>query len=202
MSPEWVGAVAAMGTFVVIAASAMAALIQMRHMRSANQIALFTAYNTEFDSPQFASAFAYVRTELPKHEFTQEELTNLVNGIYLGRLHDARTIGNFFEDMGSFVATGVLHQSIVCNLYSQNVLDAWHAMAPIAFFVRKHRDMVGIWENFEYLAVLAEQFTTRHPNGVYPKNLRRMPHDDSLIRQYSPVIANDHGLMSAAAHVG
>lgn len=184
MSPEWVGAIAAIGTFVVIAASAIAALIQMRHMRSANQIALFTAYNTEFDSPQFASAFAYVRTDLPKHEFTREELDNLVNGIYLGRLHDARTIGNFFEDMGSFVLTGVLHRSIVCNLYSQNVLDAWRALAPMVYFVRKHRNMVGIWENFEYLAVLAESFTAQHPNGVYPRGLRRMRPDQSLIRQY------------------
>lgn len=184
MSPEWVAAIAAIGTFVVIAAFAIAALIQMRHMRSANQISLFTAYNTEFDSPQFASAFAFVRTELSKHEFPAEELANLVDGIYPGRLHDARTIGNFFEDMGSFVATGMLHPSVVCNLYSQNVVDVWRAMAPIAFFVRRHRNMRGIWENFEYLAVLAEDFIAKHPNGVYPRTLRRMPVDDTLIRRY------------------
>lgn len=201
MSPEWVGAVAALATFVVIAASAVAALIQMRHMRSANQIALFTAYNTEFDSPQFASAFAYVRTELPNHEFTREELENLVNGIYLGRLHDARTIGNFFEDMGSFVLTGVLHRSIVCNLYSQNVLDAWRALAPMVVFVRKHRNMQGIWENFEYLAVLAEDFVKQHPNGVYPHGLRRMAADDSLIRKFELSVAPARET-AGAQHVG
>ena len=184
MSAEWVGALAAIGTFVVIAASAVAALVQMRHMRSANQISLFTSYNTEFDSPQFASAFAYVRTELPKHQFTKEELDHLVEGIYMGRLHDARTIGNFFEDMGSFVLTGVLHRSIVCNLYSQNVLDAWRSLAPIVYFVRKHRNMHGIWENFEYLAVLSEAFTREHPNGVYPRRLRRMTLDPSLLQLY------------------
>lgn len=201
MSPEWVGAIAAIGTFVVIAASAIAALVQMRHMRSANQIALFTAYNTEFDSPQFASAFAYVRTELPNHEFTREELDNLVNGIFLGRLHDARTIGNFFEDMGSFVLTGVLHRSIVCNIYSFNVLDAWHALAPMAFFARKHRNMPGIWENFEALAVMADSFLAQHPNGVYPRGLRRMKTEESLIRQYESSEATLRDRVDAS-HVG
>jgi hypothetical protein len=198
MNAEWLTATGTVGTFVVIAASAAAALIQMRHMRNANQISLFTAYNSEFDSPEFANAFSFVRTELPAYRFTAEELSKLIVGIYPGRLHDARLIGNFFEDMGSFVRTGVLHPDIVCNLYSQNVVDAWRAMAPLAFFVRKHREMPGVWENFEYLAVLAEDFTARHAAGLYPHGLRRMPVDDSLIRVYdaaSPYAARPLGMI-------
>ncbi len=184
MSAEWVVAIGTIGTFVVIAASATAALVQMRHMRSANQISLFTSYNAEFDSPQFASAFAYVKAELPAHSFTHEELDELKRGSWPGRLHDARMIGNFFEDMGSFVRTGVLHEFIVCNLYSQNVLEAWQAIGPIAYFTRKQRGQPAIWENFEYLAVLAENFLKRYPGGIYPKTLRRLPVDDSLSLQY------------------
>ena len=201
MSPEWVAALAALGTFVVIAASAIAALIQMRHMRSANQIALFTSYNAEFDSPQFTTAFSWVRTELPVHRFTAEELEHLVRGVYLGRLHDARTIGNFFEDMGSFVLTGVLHRDIVCNLYSQNVVDVWNAMAPLVSLIRKYRDMPGIWENFEYLAVLSEAFVAAHPNGVYPRGVRRMPIDESLIREYGAARAVSADSGNGGLHV-
>lgn len=40
MSAEWVTAIATAGTFVVIAASAIAALLQIRHMRSGNAISL------------------------------------------------------------------------------------------------------------------------------------------------------------------
>jgi hypothetical protein len=187
LSPEWVAAIAAMGTFVVIAASAIAALVQLRHVRSANQISLFTAYNTEFDSPEFTAAFTFVRTELPKYSFSDEELAALSTGVMSGPLLAARSIANFFEDMGSFVLTGVLHESIVCNLYSENVVDAWKAIAPIAFFIRTHRKMPSIWENFEYLAVLSEKFMERYPNGIYPKRLRRMPSDDSLIQRYGSI---------------
>jgi hypothetical protein len=185
MSPEWVAAFASLGTLIVIAASAIAALIQMRHMRSANQISLFTSYNAEFDSPEFTSAFAFVKADLPAHAFTPEELEGLVHGNWSGRLHDARTIANFFEDMGSFVRTGVLHQFIVCNLYASNVLEAWTAIAPVVFFLRNQRNQPAIWENFEYLAILAEDFIEQYPNGIYPRGLRRMPADDSLSSQYA-----------------
>lgn len=39
MSAEWVTAIATAGTFVVIAASAAAALVELRHLRGSNQIA-------------------------------------------------------------------------------------------------------------------------------------------------------------------
>ena len=61
MSPEWVTAASAGLTLLVIAITAFAALRQMAHMRVGNQVALFTTYNTEWDSPQFSKAFAAIR---------------------------------------------------------------------------------------------------------------------------------------------
>lgn len=66
MTAEWLTAIGTVGTFVVIAASAVAALVQLRHTRSGNAISLLTAYNSEFDTNEFQLAFAYVRTELPE----------------------------------------------------------------------------------------------------------------------------------------
>lgn len=194
MSPEWVGALAAIGTFVVIAASALAALVQMRHMRSANQISLFTAYNTEFDSPEFTAAFNFVRTELSAYPFSDEDVRALAQGVFIGPLHGARTIANFFEDMGSFVSLGLLHREIVCNLYALNVLDSWEAIAPILFFIRSQRKMPSVWENFEYLAVLSQEFVKHHPLGVYPVRLRRMSMDESLVTRYQALKQTEPGL--------
>jgi hypothetical protein len=39
MSTELLNSIATLGTFVVIAATALAALVQLRHMRGSNQIA-------------------------------------------------------------------------------------------------------------------------------------------------------------------
>jgi len=42
MTPEWLTAIASVATFVVIGATAIVTLIQLRHIRNSNQISVFT----------------------------------------------------------------------------------------------------------------------------------------------------------------
>jgi hypothetical protein len=55
MSAEWVTAIGTIGTFVVIAASAVAALVQLRHMRGSNQIAALNELRETMESESFHS---------------------------------------------------------------------------------------------------------------------------------------------------
>ncbi|HKU66156.1 MAG TPA: hypothetical protein VJP85_00080 [Candidatus Baltobacteraceae bacterium] len=183
-SAEWVTAIATAGTFVVIAASAVAALMQIRHMRSGNAISLLTAYNNEFDTQEFQMAFAYVRSQLPERLKEDDALDALANAPpFVGEFAAIRTIANFFEDMGAFVLTRLLERRIVCTLYAENVTSAWKSIAPVAALLR-HKMGMSIWENFEYLAVLSEDFVERHPNGLYPTSLRRLPADNRLVERW------------------
>ncbi len=50
MSPESVSAVAAAGTLIVIAATAFAALVQLRHIRAANQLTGLLHFSAVFES--------------------------------------------------------------------------------------------------------------------------------------------------------
>jgi hypothetical protein len=189
-------AVATLGTFVVIAASAVAALLQLRHLRSGNAISLLTAYNAEFDTIEFQTAFAYVRNDLPAmlgDDALIEELMNVPP--FLGEYAKIRTIGNFFEDMGAFVMARLLSADIVCTLYAENVTSAWRTIGPIAILVRESRNLPQLWENFEYLARLSTSFIENHPDGLFPKHVERMPVDDSLLkrwRQRSPAPLETH----------
>ena len=182
MSPEWVTAASAGLTLLVIAITAFAAIRQMSHMRMGNQVALFTAYNTEWDSPEFSKAFAVVRT-LRAGELNDETLQGFITGSWPGDLHSIRLIANFFEDLGAFVYSGILSSDIVCTLYSANVMEAWECLSPIVFFVRAGRKSEAIWEYFEYLAVASEDYIAAHPAGSYPAGVRRMRIDDSLAKK-------------------
>lgn len=185
MSAEWLTALATAGTFVVIAASAAAALLQIRHMRSGNAISLLTAYNNEFDTLDFQLAFAYVRTALPQRLKEDAVLDELAQAPpFVGEFAAIRTIANFFEDMGAFVHTKLLDPHIVCTLYSENVTAAWKTIAPVAMLLRYKLGSAAIWENFEYLAYLATEFIERYPDGLYPKGLARMPADNVLLERW------------------
>lgn len=182
MSPEWVTAASAGLTLLVIAITAFAAIRQMNHMRMGNQVALFTAYNTEWDSPEFSKAFAFVRTLRPA-ELDDETLQGFITGSWPGDLHSIRLIANFFEDLGAFVYAGILSKDIVCTLYSANVMETWETLSPIVYYVRAGRKSEAIWEYFEYLAVASEDYIAGHPEGSYPRGVRRMDVDDSLSKK-------------------
>jgi hypothetical protein len=46
--------------------------------------------------------------------------------------------------------------------------------------LREKYGTVALWENFEYLAVLADRWLAEHPQGTYPANAGRMKPDRSL----------------------
>lgn len=185
MNAEWVIAVGTLGTFTVILASAIAALMQLRHMRSGNAISLLTAYNAEFDTLEFQMAFAYVRSELPELIKSDAVIDDLVQAPpFIGEYAKIRTIANFFEDMGAFVLTNLLDEYIVCTLYSENVTSAWRSISPVAALLRHKMDSASIWENFEYLAQRANLFMERYPRGVYPHGVARMPTDNMLVDRW------------------
>ena len=50
----------------------------------------------------------------------------------------------------------------------------------------------ALWENFEYLAVLAQDWLAMHPKGTYPAGVRRLTLKDEFLeadRQYVASLA-------------
>jgi hypothetical protein len=64
MSLELVNTLATFGTFLVIAATAIAAVVQLRHARSSNHIAALNELRETMESPDFVVARHFVETEL------------------------------------------------------------------------------------------------------------------------------------------
>lgn len=171
MSSDWVTALATLGTFIVIAASAVAALLQLRHMRGSNQIAALTECRETLESEAFQEARYFVQRQLPDVLKDSEIQRKLVEEAFPKELRHAQYVANFFESMGAFVRFNIIDRTIACDLWSTVVLASWEALSPVTRVLR-HRDP-GVWENFEYLAVLSKQFIERTPSS-YPPGMPRM----------------------------
>jgi hypothetical protein len=172
VSAEWVTAMAALGTFVVIAASAIAALLQLRHMRGSNQIVALTECRERLESDEFQNARVFVTTELPKLLKDPEMLKKLEGPYFPSELRPASNVANFFESMGAFVRFNIIDRTIACDLWCGVVLESWEGLLPVTR-IRRRFDP-GVWENFEYLALLSKQFNEQSPTS-YPLDLPRMP---------------------------
>ncbi len=175
MTPEWLTAFGTLGTFVVIAASAMAALMQLRHMRSGNQIAALTEIRETMESTDFRQALRWTAHELPRLLEEPRIRALIANpGPLSPELEQARTVANFFETTGAAVRHGFIDRRIACDLWGYVVIRNWTVLSA---FIANRRAAVdpNLFEHFEYLAVISRHWTAEHRDGTYPKDLERMP---------------------------
>lgn len=182
MSAEWVTAIATIFTALVIAASALAALFQIRHMRKSNEIEIIDKWTEAIESEQFQQARMFVMRELPRILSDPETVRGLSWDPIAPEVMPIRTVCNHFESVGAFIKLGSVEANVACELWALVVFECWRAIAPVAAFIRERYHTDAVWENFEYLAVLSEAYIERHPGGTYPPNTPRMPVDRSLIQ--------------------
>ncbi|HET9097406.1 MAG TPA: hypothetical protein VFN37_12145 [Candidatus Baltobacteraceae bacterium] len=174
MSAEWVTAVATVFTALVIGASAIAALMQLRHMRSGNQISAYNECRETMDRPEFSNALAFIRNELPQRLQDPAILAQLANYGFRDEYAGIRLVANLFESMGLFVRTGMMEERIACELWSGIILSVWFSLRPLTAAARA-KSGAGVWVNFEYMALLAQRFLATLDNDGYPAGAERMP---------------------------
>jgi len=176
---------ATFGTFIVIAATAVAALVQLRHMRGGNQIAALQELRQETEAPEFVAGQQLVLREAASKLKDSEFRYQLANAST--RTDDNRTliagfvkVGNFYESLGLLVKTGLVDRELALDWWASNAAQAWEALGPFARILRRARGP-EIWENFEYIVVLAQDWLAAHPRGAYPAGVRRITEKDEWL---------------------
>ncbi len=175
---------ASLVTVTIVAATALAALIQLRHLRAANQINALLAVNQKLDGREFTDALTTMNSGLesaladPKFRDYEIAIRQRVPPPNVDKRcadmhHACILVGNTFELMGSLVKNGIVDQAIMVDQYCGVALGAWKRLADYTAFGREAGDPNG-WEYFEYLAVLSEDWLRSHPSS-YPKGVRRYP---------------------------
>lgn len=179
MGIEVLNAAAGVGTFVVITASAIAAVIQLRHLRASNHLQAFMTITHEFETPEFQARLAFVRNELPQKIADPQFRAEYYHERGADRAkHPEFAVSGFFEEVGMFVKRGLVDKAVFLDAYSPIIRRQWELLLP---FIAISRARLGksAWENFEYLAVLAYEWIERHPDGTLPKNFPRLPVPDA-----------------------
>ncbi len=178
MSLEVLNTVATLGTFFVIAATAVAALIQLRHARSSNQIAALNELRESQQTDHFIKALHCLYTELPlliqDPEFRyqlghRQDRTAKFNEV----ISSIEAVGDSYENIGLLAKTGLVDRRILLDIYPMLVIDAWTALLDVTAILRAHYGS-SLWENFEYLVVLSQDWNAAHADGTYPRGMRRI----------------------------
>jgi hypothetical protein len=173
MSLELISAISAAATFVVIAATAIAAMVQLRHMRAANQVASLSTFLDDFEGPKYRDAFDFVRTDLAKQLEDPEFRREIREGNLDRRKHPEITVCNLFEQWGLFVRVGAIDPRFMEAL--KVAAGFWERLEPIVAISAERTGGVNVvFENFEYLAIQARKWFAEHPNGTFPADTPRL----------------------------
>jgi hypothetical protein len=176
---EELGAISTFITMLVIAASAIAALIQLRHLRQNNQLSGLLSVLELFQEPRFHELINWVRTELPKRMQDPEFRAALEKTPVDRVVHPELHVAELYEEIGSYVRSGLIDEALFLQGHWYNVILYWDLLWPVMEIVRRTRPYV--FENFEYLATRAQAWKDRHPRGNYPASLPRMSREEAAI---------------------
>jgi hypothetical protein len=174
VSAETISAFAAVGTFFVISASAIAAVVQLRHLRMSNQISTML----EYERLLLDEGFLEKRTELVERVGDWAGDREVLERIATGAGREYRvvsSVANVFENMGSMVRYGMLDREVSLSLWAHLAFSTWETLAPLTAMIRERIRNDAIWENFEYFAALSKEYVERHRTAAYPKEVPRLP---------------------------
>ena len=184
MSLEVLNTTASLLTVTIVAATAVAALVQLRHLRAGNQTSALLSVSERLDGHEFREALTLANRGL-EAALADPAFRAYVIAIFrrvqppdadqrFVDMHNAVIkVGNAFEILGVLVKNRVVDAVLFLDAYCSVALGAWKRLEG---YTALDRDVTGddaMWEHFEYLAVLSEDWIARHPSS-YPKGIRRL----------------------------
>ena len=184
ISLELVNTFGTLLTVAIIAATAVAAIVQLRHLRAGNQINSMLSISNQFNDKAFRDADLIVRQEVASalddplyRSYTlalaRNEAPPTVPANYVEIRSAVVLVANTYEELGILVKNGIIDENIFLDRYCWYIARTWRSLENAVGFTRAAVGNNAIWENFEYLTALSQDWMVKHPS-TYPAGVRRL----------------------------
>jgi hypothetical protein len=182
MSLEFWGTIANFGTFIVIGATAVTALIQLKHMRASNQLTGLLDVLSRVEDPLVNDYVDQAKRMLSENLPDPEYRRGITDGVFERRGNAWLNLLNSYEWVGSLIKHGLIPEEPFMDVYSSRLLSAWEIVEQVVALRRRCGDQ-SLWENFEYLVVRAREWERQFPEGAYPRGVQRLTIPDRYLAE-------------------
>ena len=160
-------------TLLVIIATALAGLIQLRHLRAQNTLNAELAILKDWNDPQFRQWREYIAGEMQAKLKDPDFLAEYdVPNIDRAR-HPELYACDWLEQIGSYLKYGLFEPDVLLDVTCTSVNRLWNQLEPAIERMRVTRGD-SLYENFEYWAARGRLWAQAHPGGGYPRRIPRM----------------------------
>ena len=185
MNWEEISAISAFVTMIVIAASAVAAAIQLRHMRAGNAISGFIGMMDKWSSPEARLVQNYVFGGELDRKLADADYRKGLTVPLIDRLtHPEVEYLDFWESIGMLNKLSYFPEDAFMESGGPTCLRAWEKLGPVIAIIRRSRGSQA-YDNFEYLASRVMIWDSKHPDGVFPKKTPHLPLVDKFKDDFS-----------------
>jgi hypothetical protein len=183
MTLELWNTVASFSTVFVILATAIAAVIELKHMQARNSLHAILSLQREFNDPELQESLRFVQLYLSQKLHDPQYRAELDRiGFVDSRIHLEMKACNWFNEMGMLVKNRIVSEDAFLDQFGRIVDYYWKLLAPVIAILRRRRGDEQ-YQNFEYLAALSKKWHMQHPTGVYPNDVPRMPLEDAWLAE-------------------
>jgi hypothetical protein len=153
----WVAAIAAIVTALIIAGTAVAAFLQLRHGRNANDIVVYLRLIDFMDAPSTNAARSSLKATAEKVAADAAYRASLSDPAF--QPEGFREIGEllrFLEHISVLITKGGVAESLVLAEYADTFVDMWELVRPA---IELRRTALGpyVGRAFEHLAMRAKR---------------------------------------------
>jgi hypothetical protein len=186
MSWEALTALASLVNATIVVVAAFAAVLQLRHLRLANQLQSYLQFTQAMQAPEFIEARRFLQT----HDFADPETLAAATTPELDRR--LSTIGVHYQSVARLMNRGVLDEELFAH-YFDMMPRVWRDLQPVAAVIRE-RLGVPTWIDIEYLVYRAEKRNLLHKYlNRYPDDFVRQAKLGKLIAAAKCDVAGNHG---------
>lgn len=162
-----------MATLIVVGVASAAAIVQLRHLRTSNQLNALLEILNQWNLPIIQAALAEL-LKMPAKMKDPQYLSALKSpGTIDRKTHLEFLALDLWEQIGTYCKHGLVDERILLDITSSQVARGWECAEPAIMLIRESTGPSG-FENFEYLAVRAKLWVQKYPAGTYPAGLPRM----------------------------
>ena len=183
MSLELWTEIATIGTFVVLGAGTAAALIQLTHLRSSNQLQALMDLGQELQ--HMASHLGFVYHELPR-KMEDRAFRREVGVKVDAERHPELLVALHLDRFGLLVKMNLMPERFIMEYGggAEAIVKTWTSLEDVIAIRR--RELPNSYQNFEFLAVRARKWLDHFPNGTYPPSEPRIQLTDRWAEDVRP----------------
>jgi hypothetical protein len=156
----------------VIGLTAYAALRQISHLRSGNQVAALLPLTEKYQTTEIQESLDYVIGKLNSDLRDPAVRAGVMARPSAGPASQAKNVFNFYESVGALVCAHALDLQLVLRYFTLPS-EMWDVGGEFIALTRSTRGN-EVFENFEALVALQVAYEKRHGTSLYPRGLPRM----------------------------